>query len=65
MRLFIIVFLAVFVVNFFVRCGDRVKDKFSGQRYEYRRGWVVERLLFLSSVFSIDSEATVSVPTRS
>jgi hypothetical protein len=39
-------------------CGE---DKFTGQSYEHRRGWVEERLLFLSSVFSIDSAATVSV----
>jgi REP element-mobilizing transposase RayT len=32
-------------------CGE---DKFTGQSYEHRRGWVEERLLFLSSVFSID-----------
>jgi REP element-mobilizing transposase RayT len=31
-------------------CGT---DKYTGQRYEHRRGWVEERLLFLSSVFSI------------
>jgi hypothetical protein len=31
-------------------CGE---DKFTGQSYEHRRGWVDERLLFLSSVFSI------------
>ena len=32
-------------------CGE---DKFTGQSYEHRRGWVEERLLFLASVFSID-----------
>ncbi|GAC37121.1 hypothetical protein GPSY_1487 [Paraglaciecola psychrophila 170] len=42
-------------------CGDRVKDRFTGQSYEHRRGWVEERLLLLSSIFSIDSAATVSV----
>jgi hypothetical protein len=31
-------------------CGE---DKFTGQSYEHRRGWVEERLLFLSTVFSI------------
>jgi REP element-mobilizing transposase RayT len=31
-------------------CGT---DKYTGQSYEHRRGWVEERLLFLSSVFSI------------
>jgi REP element-mobilizing transposase RayT len=29
-------------------------DTYSGQSYEHRRGWVEERLLFLSSVFAID-----------
>ena len=29
-------------------------DKHSGQSYEHRRSWVEERLLFLSSIFSID-----------
>jgi REP element-mobilizing transposase RayT len=32
-------------------CGT---DKFTRQSYEHRRGWVEERLLFLSSVFAID-----------
>ncbi|WP_339720364.1 transposase [uncultured Paraglaciecola sp.] len=32
-------------------CGE---DKFTGQSYEHRRGWVEERLLFLASVFAID-----------
>ena len=32
-------------------CG---MDSYSGQSYEHRRGWVEQRLLFLSSVFSID-----------
>jgi hypothetical protein len=38
---------------FFVLCGNRAENKFTGQSYEHRRGWVEERLLFLSSVFSI------------
>jgi REP element-mobilizing transposase RayT len=29
-------------------------DKYSGQSYEHRRGWVEDRLLFLSTVFAID-----------
>ncbi|WP_299075099.1 transposase [uncultured Paraglaciecola sp.] len=29
-------------------------DNYTGQSYEHRRGWVEARLLFLSSVFSID-----------
>ena len=29
-------------------------DNYSGQSYEHRRGWVEDRLLFLSSVFAID-----------
>lgn len=32
-------------------CGE---DKFTGQSYEHRRGWVEDRLLFLSSVFALD-----------
>ncbi len=32
-------------------------DKYSGQNYEHRREWVEARLLFLSSVFSIDIAA--------
>jgi len=36
-------------------------DDSSGQNYEHRRGWVEERLLYLSSVFAIDSAATVFV----
>ena len=39
-------------------CGSRAVDSYSGQNYEHRRGWVEERLLFLSSVFAIDSAAT-------
>ena len=39
-------------------------DNYSGQSYEHRRAWVEERLLFLSSVFSIDSAATVSALMR-
>ncbi len=37
-------------------------DDYYGQNYEHRRGWVEERLLYLSSVFAIDSAATVFVP---
>jgi REP element-mobilizing transposase RayT len=29
-------------------------DKYSGQSYEHRRGWVEERLLFLATFFAID-----------
>jgi hypothetical protein len=34
--------------------GSRAIDNYSGQSDEHRRGWVEERLLFLSSVFAID-----------
>ncbi|MFT6895927.1 MAG: REP element-mobilizing transposase RayT [Paraglaciecola sp.] len=33
-------------------CGT---DHYSGQSYEHRRGWVEDRLLFLSSVFAINT----------
>jgi hypothetical protein len=46
---------------FLVWYGSRAVDKYSGQSYEHRRGWVEERLSFLSTVFSIDSAATVFV----
>jgi hypothetical protein len=42
-------------------CGT---DKYTGQSYEYRLDWVEERLLFLSSVFSIGSAATEFVPMQ-
>jgi REP element-mobilizing transposase RayT len=29
-------------------------DKYSGQNYEHRRGWVENRLLFLAGIFAID-----------
>jgi REP element-mobilizing transposase RayT len=32
-------------------CGE---DRFSGQSYEHRRGWIRDRLEFLASVFGID-----------
>jgi hypothetical protein len=32
-------------------CG---MDKYSGQSYDHRQGWVEDRLLFLSAVFTID-----------
>jgi REP element-mobilizing transposase RayT len=38
-------------VRRFFLCGV---DSYSGQSYEHRRGWVEQRLLYLSSVFSID-----------
>ena len=39
----------MFVVLFYA-----VRINIRGQSYEHHRGWVEERLLFLSSVFSID-----------
>jgi len=35
-------------------CG---KDKYSGRNYEHRRQWIVDRLIFLSDIFSIDIAA--------
>ncbi|MFQ3217669.1 MAG: hypothetical protein ACI8R9_000748 [Paraglaciecola sp.] len=32
-------------------CG---KDKYSGQSYDHRRGWLKDRVLFLATVFAID-----------
>ena len=32
-------------------CGE---DKYSGQSYEHRRGWIEEKLHFLTQVFAID-----------
>jgi hypothetical protein len=42
-------------------CGGHflcAADSYSGQTYEHRHEWVEERLLFLSSIFSIISAAT-------
>ncbi|MFT6779159.1 MAG: hypothetical protein ACJAV1_003102, partial [Paraglaciecola sp.] len=49
---------------FFMWGGSRAVDKYSGQNYEHRRGWVEDRLLFLASIFAIDSAATVFVLTQ-
>ena len=32
-------------------CGE---DRFTGQSYEHRRGWIRDRLEFLASVFGVD-----------
>ena len=48
----------------FLCCGSRAVDSYSGQSYEHRRGWVEQRLLYLSSIFSIDSAANVSAPMQ-
>ncbi len=32
-------------------CGE---DQFTGQSFEHRRGWILERLEFLASIFGID-----------
>jgi len=32
-------------------CGE---DKYSGKSFEHRRQWMVERIRFLSNIFSID-----------
>ena len=35
-------------------CGE---DKYSGQSYEHRRGWLVDKMKTLSAVFAIDIAA--------
>ncbi|NRA62753.1 MAG: transposase [Psychrobium sp.] len=35
-------------------CGE---DKYSGQNYEHRRQWIVDRLMLLSDIFAIDIAA--------
>jgi len=35
-------------------CGE---DKYTGRNYEHRRQWIVDRMMFLSDVFSIDIAA--------
>ena len=32
-------------------CGE---DKYSGQSYEHRRGWIVDKMKSLSAIFTID-----------
>ena len=36
-------------------CG---KDHYSGQSYEHRRDWIVERIHLLTSIFAIDANGT-------
>jgi len=35
-------------------CGD---DKYSGNNFDHRRAWLVDRIKFLATVFSIDLAA--------
>ena len=32
-------------------CGD---DRYSGQSFEYRRQWVIDRIRYLTDIFSIE-----------
>ncbi len=53
--------LLLYTFVFTVMCGGHflcAADSYSGQTYEHRHEWVEERLLFLSSIFSIISAAT-------
>ena len=38
-------------------CGE---DKYSGQSYEHRRGWIVDKMKTLSAVFAIAAYAIMS-----
>ena len=68
LHLFLFLFLFLFLLLlllytfvFTVMCGGHflcAADSYSGQTYEHRHEWVEERLLFLSSIFSIISAAT-------
>ena len=50
--------LIIFLLSFFVRraflCGD---DKYTGNNYDHRRGWVESLILELTEVFAIDVAA--------